>query len=111
MRSFTKEDLDRLENPPTAEQLKNNSQQVCKRVFDWQEKSKIHAWDAELLEEEVGVVLTQDFRMQYTKENETTWLEAEFVNDGSCEPHQGVCGNYILSNLGHGAWRVDRKEK
>lgn len=96
---------------PTEAQARSAAYSVCKRVYNWQEKNGIYAFDSELCMAETGVMIAPTFEMEFCPEGQTAPRMAVFVNDGTCAENEGVCGAYVLRSMGNDTWRVEKRAK
>ena len=86
---------------------------VCKKVYDWQEKSDWHTWTADLCEQETGVRVTPDYCLHggLKRKDPHTPLSpvtAQFFRTEACAENEGICGKYKLMKMEFGTWRIEK---
>ena len=106
MQKLTKQQFEEMNAPkPTKKQLANNASSVCKRVYAWQEKNGIYAFDAEMLLSDVDVTLNE---AEYSLEAlvKDKHHKAQFINDDKTPENAGTCGRYVLTQVADGLWNI-----
>jgi hypothetical protein len=113
--TYTKEEFEQMNAPePTVEQKRTVATRIAKRIYDWQEKQGIYAFDADACEAGCGVMITPIYNAYHTPKGSEVEDVAEFRRTGDCAFNEGVCGNYKLTDMdlnGICTWRIERIER
>ena len=85
MNTYTKEEFEQMNAPePTVEQKRTVATKVAKRIYDWQEKQGIYAFDADACEAGCGVIITPLFEAFHTPKGSEVEEVAEFRRTEDC---------------------------
>ena len=109
MNTYTKEEFEKMNAPePTVEQKRTVATRIAKRIYDWQEKQGIYAFDADACEAGCGVMITPLFEAFHTPKGSEVEGVAEFRRTEDCLPNEGISGSYKLTDMGLNTWRIER---
>ena len=111
MNTYTKEEFEKMNAPePTVEQKRTVATRIAKRIYDWQEKQGIYAFDADACEAGCGVTITPLLNAHHTPKGSEAEGVAEFRRTEDCLPNEGISGSYKLMGMGVNTWRIERIE-
>lgn len=109
MKTYTKEEFEQINAPePTVEQKRTVATKVAKRIYDWQEKQGIYAFDADACEAGCGVRIMPLFEAFYTPKGSEVEEVSEFRRTEDCLPNEGISGSYKLTTMPLNMWRIER---
>ena len=112
MNTYTKEEFEKMNAPePTSEQKRTVATKVAKRIYDWQEKQGIYAFDADACEAGCDVTITPLFEAFHTPKGSEVEEVAEFRRTEDCLPNEGISGSYKLTTMGINTWRIEHIER
>ena len=112
MAKLTKAELNQLQkqDTPSSEASDADKKSIVTRVYEWQQSEKIHAWDEESLQDDLGMSI-QNFTLAGETDKGAP-VEVEFRRplDEDVE-FQGVAHGYRLIMVKKGFYHLQRYRK